>query len=345
MERLPGLQSVVTQGLRFHKSDNESSGCPQSSDLVLSKLESTSFYADPSEHDYYLDFLALFASIEELEIKEERPHKRLYMAAQEVPEISLASAVVFPVGKLQCRKLTLGRGIYASSFIPAFLQKIDGLRCLSSLSLRIGPPVETLTLFDELLRSVGKSLTYLEVAFTQGPEWFELHDSSRRRIWFVEHIQDGLSACTALEVLKFSNIVLSRTYTSIEQRERRFAVFCCQTWLSAISFLLHVQTDQLRHLTVGLDSGVDHHDDSHSLPWSKMRDAVRRFTHLRSLRLSFFPYGCDERPCVAYEMQEYKEFLKIPHTSFSYSYCTHTSCRAYKLKSDCDTESCLQEEI
>lgn len=176
---IPHLKTLELRGVELHGTSNMHD--LQQSQLTLDTLKFIASSVDPLGHDYFLDLLACFTSIGELVVKLEGTPRMGCMQVAAVQIASEGASAKFAGGSPQCHRLNLGYGVYSSSFIPAFLCRIGGLERLSSLSLVAGPSLGTLSLLNELLCSVGSTLTGLRITFNHGLEWFDTNDNHHRK--------------------------------------------------------------------------------------------------------------------------------------------------------------------
>lgn len=148
---------------------------------------------------------------------------------------------------------------------------------------------------------------------------------------FVEQLQHGLAACKSLENLELFCGISFGILEGLRWSRPRLAVFFARTWLSSIELLSYVHPAQIRSLVIDFSTIIKAYDDLHSLPWAKMRHAIRRFEDVRYLNFRFTALGYWKRECVEYELQDFASVLVFYHVRpSSHGFrCGHANCREY----------------
>ncbi len=169
-------------------------------------------------------------------------------------------------------------------------------------------------------------------------------------------IKRALAACSLLEEIRISvalQIHWNNGYITHPDGKQLCFPFADHeaSWLVAIRILGLSPTNRLRRATVGLE-GIS--VDAHILAWDKLKTWCSTAPCLREINVEL-EQAFDQRPCLAYEMQEFKEIftprfilphsrhinpnrdailLAAPSVIFRTYRCEHDGCRRYHAGQD-----------
>ncbi len=171
---LPYLKTLDLQDIRLHR-DSDWHSLQLQTPLTLDKLNIVDLEVSPFEQTHLiLDLLALFTDIGKLTIHENGTFQICRMQVEDAEQCiakGVSRLLQGPRKRPRCYKLFLGHGIYASFLFPR----------LSSLSLVFTSRSSvTMTLLNELLYSVGSTLTTLCIRVVQGLQWCITDNSPKR---------------------------------------------------------------------------------------------------------------------------------------------------------------------